>query len=94
MADPGGYADTSDALQNALAKNPHLKVLVASGYYDLATPYRGAEYTLAHMGLDPSQRGNIKVEEYESGHMMYLHGPSLAKLKGDVAAFFRETLAR
>ena len=51
-----GYADTSDALRDALAKNPHLKVLVASGLYDLATPYRGAEYTLAHMGLDPSQR--------------------------------------
>ncbi|WP_435009390.1 S10 family peptidase [Tundrisphaera lichenicola] len=89
-----GYPDTSGALRDAFAKNPSLKVLVASGYYDLATPYRAAEYTLAHMGLDPSQRDHIKVEEYESGHMMYLHGPSLAKLKGDVAGFFRATLGR
>ncbi len=89
-----GFPDTSDALRDAMAKNPHLKVLVASGFYDLATPFRAAEYTLAHMGLDPASRANIRVEEYESGHMMYLHGPSLAKLKADVAAFFRDTRAR
>jgi len=89
-----GFADTSDALRDAMAKNPALKVLVASAYYDMATPYRAAEYTLAHMGLDPGMRANVRVEEYESGHMMYIHGPSLAKLKGDVASFFRGTLGR
>ncbi len=87
-----GFADTSEALRKGFAKNPSLKVLVASGYYDLATPYLATEYTLAHTGIDPAVRGNIRVEEYESGHMMYLHGPSLAKLKGDVARFFRDTL--
>ncbi len=87
-----GFADTSDALRLAFSKNPGLKVLVASGYYDLATPYRATEYTLAHTGIDPAVRGNIRVEEYESGHMMYLHGPSLAKLRADVARFFRDTL--
>jgi carboxypeptidase C (cathepsin A) len=83
------YADTSEALRSSFAKNPYLKVLVASGYYDLATPYFAAEYTLNHMGLDPSLRGNIKSSFYEAGHMMYIEKRSLAKLKEDVAAFIQ-----
>ena len=49
-----GFPDTSEALRSAFAKNPYMKVFVASGYYDLATPYFATEYTLAHLGLDPS----------------------------------------
>lgn len=86
----GGYADTASALRDAMAKNPHMKILVASGYYDLATPYAATEYTLAHMGLDPELRDNFRVEEYESGHMMYIHEPSLEALKGHVASFIDE----
>ena len=51
-----GFADTSEALRSAFAKNPHMKLFVASGYYDLATPYFATEYTLRHLGLDPSLR--------------------------------------
>lgn len=82
-----GYADTSDALRAAFAKNPYMKLFVASGYYDLATPYFATAYTLAHMGLDPSLRDNIKTGEYEAGHMMYIHTASMTKLKQDIAAF-------
>ncbi|MEJ5170170.1 MAG: hypothetical protein WHU10_04210 [Fimbriimonadales bacterium] len=82
-----GHPDTSEALRRALSKNPYMKVFVASGYYDLATPYFATEYTLAHMGLDPTLRGNIATAEYEAGHMMYIHGPSLGRLRDDVAAF-------
>ena len=82
-----GYPDVSAALRDAFAKNPTLKVFVGSGYYDLATPFAATEYTMAHMNLEPSMRRNFTVAEYESGHMMYIHGPSLAKLKADVAAF-------
>jgi len=82
-----GFADTSEALRAAFAKNPYMKVFVASGYYDLATPYFATEYTLAHMGLDPSLRDNIKTGEYEAGHMMYIHTDSLTKLKKDISAF-------
>jgi carboxypeptidase C (cathepsin A) len=82
-----GYADLSESLRSAFAKNRFMKVFVASGYYDLATPYYATEYTLSHMGLDPSLRDNIRVAEYEAGHMMYIHEPSLAKLKADVASF-------
>lgn len=82
-----GFPDTSDDLRQALTKNPYMKLYVASGYFDLATPYFATEYTLAHMGLDPSLRGNIRTGEYESGHMVYLEGKSLAKLKREVGEF-------
>lgn len=82
-----GAPDTADALRAALSKNPHMRVYIASGYYDLATPYFATEYTLAHMGLDPSVRTNITTGEYEAGHMMYIHEPCLAQLKRDVAKF-------
>ncbi|HCE01346.1 MAG TPA: peptidase S10, partial [Armatimonadetes bacterium] len=86
-----GHPDTSEALRRALSKNPYMKVFVASGYFDLATPYFATEYTLAHMGLDPTLRGNITTAEYEAGHMMYIHGPSLGRLRDDVAAFLSNT---
>ena len=55
----------------------------------MATSYFAARYTLNHMGLDPSLRGNIKVAYYEAGHMMCIDTKSLAKLKEDVSAFLK-----
>ena len=88
LAGGQGYADTSVSLKNALAKNPHMKVLIAWGYYDLATPFHAVEYTIGHLGLDPQLRNNIRWAEYEAGHMMYIHVPSLRKLKKDVEEFY------
>jgi len=85
-----GHPDTSESLRAAMAKNPHMRIYIASGYYDLATPYFATEFTVAHMELDPSVRGNITTGEYESGHMMYVHEPSLKKLKEDVAKFIEQ----
>jgi carboxypeptidase C (cathepsin A) len=89
-----GFPDTSEALRSALAKNPAMKLFVASGYYDLATPFFATEYTLAHMGLDPTQRPRVHAAEYEAGHMMYIHEGELAKLKKDVVAFLQAALIR
>ena len=86
-----GYPDTSDALRKAITKNPHMKVLVCSGFYDLATPFFATEYTLAHMGVDPSLAKNVSVKEFEAGHMMYIHEPSLKKFKTECAAFIKKT---
>jgi carboxypeptidase C (cathepsin A) len=86
------FVEVSETLRAAITVNPHLKVWIASGYFDLATPYFATEYTLDHMGLDPSLRGNITVDEYESGHMMYLHKPSLAKMKRDLAKFVKSAV--
>ena len=85
-----GYVDTSIALRNALAKNPYLKVFVAMGYYDMATPYFAVDYTLHHISLDPMLLGNISTDHYEAGHMMYIDEKSLAKLRSDVGKFIDE----
>jgi carboxypeptidase C (cathepsin A) len=87
-----GHPDTSEALRQAIVRNPYMKVFVASGFYDLATPYFATEYTLAHLGLDPSQLGNITTDYYEAGHMMYIHSKELVKLKKDVSGFIDKAL--
>lgn len=86
-----GLPDVTDALRKAITTNPHLRVLVANGYYDLATPFYGSEYSVAHLGLDVSLRGNVRVCSYEGGHMMYLHAPSRAKLRADLVGFYQAT---
>lgn len=88
------YADTSDRLRSAMMRNPFMKIFVASGYYDMATPYYAAEYTFANMNLDPVLRKNISVDYYESGHMMYIEKNSLAKLKRDVTVFLQNAIKK
>ncbi|HZQ92886.1 MAG TPA: peptidase S10 [Terriglobales bacterium] len=87
-----GYADTSELLRSAFAKNPYMKLFVASGYYDMATPYFATEYTLSHLSLDPSAQKNITRRYYEAGHMMYIHTEMLARLRKDVGAFLDAAL--
>ena len=89
-----GSLDVAEDLRQAMTQNPHLKVFVASGYYDLATPFAGSEYTFDHIGLDKSLRGNVQFGYYESGHMIYLHVPALQALKADLARFYDKTLAQ
>ncbi len=83
------YADTSQSLKLAMAKNPYMKIFIASGYYDMATPYFATQYTLSSMNLDPSLRRNISTSYYEAGHMMYIEKNSLRKLHEDVSKFIR-----
>ncbi len=91
---PTGWADTTSALSSAMRKNPYMKVFLASGYYDMATPYFAADYTMSSMSLDPDLRRNISTEYYEAGHMMYIDVRSLAKLKTDIATFMRSSATR
>ena len=86
------YVEVAETLRKAMAINPYLKIFVANGYYDLATPYFATEYTFNHLSLDPSLQANISMGYYEAGHMMYIHLPSLAKLKQDLAAFIQSAL--
>lgn len=83
------YVDVAETLRSAMTQNPFLHVFVAKGYYDLATPFFAADYTFDHLGLDPSLRDHLSGAYYESGHMVYAHLPSLAKLKQDTAQFIR-----
>jgi carboxypeptidase C (cathepsin A) len=86
------YADTSIPLKDAMAKNPYMKVFLAQGYYDMATPFYAAEYTVSAMNLDPQLRRNVSFAYYEAGHMMYIEKNSLKKLKDDAASFIQRSL--
>jgi carboxypeptidase C (cathepsin A) len=81
------YAAVGETLRKAMSMNPHMRVLVASGYYDFATPHFAADYSLDHLNLAPELRGNIRVTYYEAGHMMYAHRPSLEKLARELRTF-------
>ena len=84
------YVNMAEPLRQAMTRNPHLKVLVTSGYYDLATPYWDAIYTADHLGLPESLRDNMKVELYEAGHMMYVRKADHRKFKQDLVDFLED----
>jgi carboxypeptidase C (cathepsin A) len=86
------YLNTAEMLHQAMSRNPSLKVWIANGYYDLATPYFATDYTVRQMGLDAAVRGNVSQTFYEGGHMMYMVPTELAKLKTDAAKFYDSTL--
>ena len=89
-----GYADTSIPLKDAMAKNPYMKVWFSQGYYDMATPFFAAEYTVSAMNLDPSLRRNVNFTYYEAGHMMYIDVLQLKKLHDDFAVFIANSLKK
>jgi carboxypeptidase C (cathepsin A) len=81
-------------LINALITNPRLQVQVENGYYDLATPFFATEYTMEHLFLPPALSGQIHLEYYTAGHMMYLHEEDRSKLKSNVGSFIDSTYKR
>jgi carboxypeptidase C (cathepsin A) len=86
------FVNVGEKLRSAMTRNPYLKIFVANGYFDLGTPYYATEYVVNHLGLDAETRKNVSMGYYESGHMMYIHQPSLAKLKDDLANFVRSAV--
>ncbi len=88
----GRYVNVTDTLGKAITKNPFLKVFVASGYYDLATPYFATKYTFDHLFLPEALRNNITFKYYKSGHMMYIRMDSLKKLREDLGNFIKSSL--
>lgn len=88
---PGGgsepVANTAVDLAHAMTQNPHMRVLVQQGYFDLATPFGATQYFIDHMELPPALRDNLSLELYEAGHMMYVHPESMRRFKADLGAF-------
>jgi carboxypeptidase C (cathepsin A) len=82
--------NTAVDLATTMTLYPHMKVLIQQGYFDLATPHFVMQYVVNHMDLDQEQRARIEIAMYEAGHMMYVHPPSLAKYKADLAKFVLE----
>ncbi len=76
--------NVAPVLGRAMRENPGLKVWMANGLYDLATPFFAAETTAAGNGIDATR---ISMTYYPAGHMMYLHEPSLAALMADMRSW-------
>ena len=85
------YVNTAETLRDAMMKNPHLKVFVANGLYDLATPFFATEYTFDHMGLRGEAAGNVTQNYYPAGHMMYMDESSLKQLSIDLKNFVKKS---
>ena len=85
-----GFACTSPDLSRALRRNPHLRVLVASGRYDLGTPYSATDWSLAQLDVPPAILSRVQHHYYDAGHMMYTREADMRKLKGDLASWLVE----
>jgi carboxypeptidase C (cathepsin A) len=79
-------------LKKAINCNNELKVMIANGYYDMATPYFATLFEVEHINLPPHLQKNIIMKYYESGHMMYIHKASRQKLRDDAYAFYMSSM--
>jgi carboxypeptidase C (cathepsin A) len=81
------YASTSRDLARALRRNAHLKVFVASGRYDLGTPYSASDWSLAQLDAPADVLARVEHRYYDAGHMMYTRQADLTQLKSDLASW-------
>ncbi|TYB76345.1 S10 family peptidase [Bizionia myxarmorum] len=86
--------NTRDRLRQAMAQNPYLKVLVQSGYYDGATTYFAAKYTVAQMDPAGTMKDRVSFKAYRSGHMMYLRKEDLKTANDDIREFINNSLSK
>ena len=85
----GRYLNLTDSLRYVMARNPFLRVFVANGYYDVATPFGATEWTFDHLGFEQTYPERVSMVNYRAGHMMYIHPDVLRQFKRDVAAFIQ-----
>ena len=83
--------NTRENLRRAMAENPYLKVLFQSGYYDGATTYFNAKYTMWQIDPSGKMKDRFYFKGYRSGHMMYLRNEDLIKANDDLRIFISET---
>ncbi len=85
---------TGENLRQAMAQNPYLKVMVQAGYYDGATTYFNAKYTMWHLDPSGKMKNRLRFEGYRSGHMMYLRREDLAKANEHIREFIHDTMPK
>ena len=83
--------NTRENLRRAMAENPYLKVLFQSGYYDGATTYFNAKYTMWQIDPSGKMKDRFYFKGYRSGHMMYLRNEDLIKANDNLRTFISET---
>jgi carboxypeptidase C (cathepsin A) len=86
------YVNVGETLREALTQNRYLKVFVANGYYDLATPFFATQYTFDHLGLDSTLRSHVSMDFFDAGHMMYIQEASLEKVTKDLRQFMASAM--
>ncbi|MGA2965746.1 MAG: peptidase S10 [Terriglobales bacterium] len=89
-----GFPSTAGGLRSAMIKNPYMKILVMEGYYDLATPFTAANWTMDHLDLDAQFRQNVSIATYHAGHMVYLDRAEHDKMKKDLVEFMEKCLPK
>jgi carboxypeptidase C (cathepsin A) len=89
-----GFPSTAGGLRSAMIKNPYMKVLVMEGYYDLATPFAAANWTMDHLDLGSPFRQNISYATYNAGHMVYIDRAEHGKMKKDLVGFMQKCLQK
>jgi carboxypeptidase C (cathepsin A) len=89
-----GFPSTAGGLRSAMIKNPYMKILVMEGYYDLATPFAAANWTMDHLDLGSQFRQNISYGTYNAGHMVYIDRAEHDKMKKDLVGFMEKSLPR
>jgi carboxypeptidase C (cathepsin A) len=89
-----GFPSTAGGLRSAMIKNPYMKVLVMEGYYDLATPFAAANWTMDHLDLSPQYRQSISYATYGAGHMVYIDRAEHDKMKKDLVDFMDKCLSK
>ena len=85
--------NTRDNLRLAMAQNPYLNVLIQSGYYDGATTYFNAKYTMWQVDPSGRMKDRFSFKGYRSGHMMYLRREDLKTANDDIRDFIKRTVA-
>jgi len=85
------YVNVADMLRDAMTQNRNLNVVIANGYYDLATPFFATEYTVSHLGLEPNVASHVSLTYCEAGHMLYTRQSCLDSLHATMADFYRKS---
>ena len=84
--------NTGENLRQAMAQNPFLHAMIQSGYYDGATKYFDAKYTMWHIDPSGKMQDRLSFKGYRSGHMMYLRNEDLQKSNDDLREFIQQTI--
>jgi carboxypeptidase C (cathepsin A) len=86
-----GGTNVMPDLAVTMKANPKMKVMLAGGYYDLATPYFEGKFEMHHLPIPQNLQSNISYHYYPAGHMVYVNDGVLKQFHDDVAAFIRGT---
>jgi carboxypeptidase C (cathepsin A) len=86
--------NTGDNLRQAMAQNPNLDVMIQSGYFDGATTYFNAKYTMWQLDPSGKMQDRLRFKGYRSGHMMYLRSEDLKKANEDIREFIKNSLPK